>query len=110
MSEFAPEFALVYITTASAAEADRIGAQLVTERLAACVNIIPAVQSIYWWGGTVTRSDEAVIIAKTLAAKVLLLNDRVRSLHSAAVPAIVAVPLMHVDRDFARWIEMELEN
>ncbi len=102
------EYALVYITCANVAEAERIGAQLVTERLAACVNIIPAVKSIYWWEGAVTRGEEAVVIAKTLAAKIPLLNDRVRSLHSYATPAIVAVPLLYVDRDFARWLEAEL--
>jgi periplasmic divalent cation tolerance protein len=102
------EFALVYITTSNADEAGRIGGQLVTERLAACVNIVPAVQSIYRWEGAITRSDEAVIIAKTLAAKILELNDRVRSLHSYQTPAIVAVPLLHVDADFARWIEGEV--
>lgn len=104
------EFALVYITASNAAEAERIGAQLVTERLVACVNIIPAVKSIYWWEGQVTRGDEAVIVAKTLASKILLLNDRVRSLHSYTTPAIVAVPLLHVDADFATWIEESLES
>ena len=103
------EFAIVYITAANAAEAERIGAALLTERLAACVNIIP-VKSIYWWEGAVTRGDEAVIIAKTLAAKIPLLNDRVRSLHSYTTPAIVAVPLLHVDRDFAKWLEENLEE
>jgi len=103
------EFAIVYITAANAAEAERIGAALVTERLAACVNIIPAVKSIYWWEGAITRGDEAVIIVKTLAAKILLLNDRVRSLHSYTTPMIVAVPLLHVDRDFAKWLEENLE-
>ena len=104
------EYALIYITCTDAAEAERIGAQLVTERLAACVNIIPAVKSIYWWEGAVTRGDEAVVMAKTLAAKIPVLNDRVRSLHSYTVPAIVAVPLLHVDRDFAGWMERELDQ
>jgi len=103
------EFAIVYITAANAAEAERISAALVMERLAACVNIIPVAKSIYWWEGAVTRGDEAVIIAKTLAAKIPLLNDRVRSLHSSTTPAIVAMPLLHVDRDFAAWMENELD-
>ncbi len=85
------EFAIVYITCADAAEAERIGAALVTERLAACVNIIPAVKSVYWWEGQVTRGDEAVVMAKTLAAKVLLLNDRVR-LHDAGDCRYSAAP------------------
>ena len=102
------EFALVYITAANAEEAERIGAALVEERLVACVNIIPAAQSIYRWEGEVQRVVEAMIIAKTLAAKVHDVNDHVRSLHSYQTPAIMAVPLIHVDAGFAAWVEGEV--
>jgi periplasmic divalent cation tolerance protein len=104
------DFAVIYITCANADEAQRIGAQLVTERLAGCANIIPAVQSIYWWEGQVTRSEEAIIIAKTMAAKIHDLNERVRSLHSYTTPAIIAVPLLHMGADFAKWLEENLEG
>ena len=104
------EHTIVYITCANAEEATRIGTQLVTERLAGCANIIPAMQSIYWWEGQVTRSDEAVLIAKTRADKVYDLNARVRSLHSYTTPAIMAVPLLHVDADYAKWLDENIEG
>ena len=104
------EFALVYITFANADEARNIGMKLMKERWVACVNIIPAAESIYRWEGIVTRGQEAIIIAKTLTPKLPGLNARVRELHSYKTPAIVALPLIHVDADFEAWIKSEVEN
>lgn len=103
------DFALVYITAKDAEEAERIGARLVAERLAGCVNIIPQMKSIYWWEGKIDRGEEAVLICKTRVDKIHDLNARVRSLHSYTTPAIMAVPLLYVDKDFAAWLEENLE-
>ncbi len=56
---------LVYMTTETAADAERIGRALVGERLAACVNIVGGMRSIHWWEGEVQQSDETILIAKT---------------------------------------------
>ncbi|HRJ12946.1 MAG TPA: divalent-cation tolerance protein CutA, partial [Alphaproteobacteria bacterium] len=73
-----------------------------------CVNIIPHMQSIYRWDGTIQQGKEALLIAKTRADKVHDLNARVRSLHSYDMPAILAIPLLHVDADFAKWLDENL--
>ncbi|HCM84462.1 MAG TPA: divalent-cation tolerance protein CutA [Rhodospirillaceae bacterium] len=102
------EYALIYITAANEQQAMQIGNALVAERLAGCVNIIPHMQSIYRWDGTIQQGKEALLIAKTRADKVHDLNARVRSLHSYDMPAILAIPLLHVDADFAKWLDENL--
>lgn len=104
------EYALVYVAAANEAQAMQIGNALVVERLAGCVNVIPNMKSIFRWKGGVQQENEAVLIAKTRADKIHDLNERVRSLHSYETPAILAIPLLHVDADFAKWLEENLEG
>ena len=94
----------VYITASSDGEARRIGGALVEEGLAACVNILPGMQSIYRWGGRVETADEIVLIAKTRAALFDALATRVRALHSYDCPCIVAWPLSHGAAAYLDWI------
>ena len=95
---------LVYSTYPSAAEAERIGGTLVDSGLAACVNILPGVTSIYVWEGKRQRDSEAAMIIKTRAA----LADRViaeaRKLHPYANPAFLVLPVAGGSADFMRWI------
>lgn len=103
------DFALIYITAANEQQAMQIGNVLVAERLAGCINVIPNMKSIFRWEGGVQQQNEAVLIAKTRADKVHDLNARVRSLHSYETPAILAIPLLHVDADFAKWLDESLD-
>jgi periplasmic divalent cation tolerance protein len=77
---------LIYITTKNKGEAERIGQALVEERLAACVNIIDGMYSIYRWEGKLTQDAETVLIAKTVQEKVAALTERVKTLHSFHCP------------------------
>src|ERR1700758_3161163 len=79
----------VYIVAADMAEAERIAEALVDERLAACVNILGGVRSVYRWQGAVQRADEVAMIAKTTQGLFEPLAARVRALHSYDTPAIV---------------------
>jgi periplasmic divalent cation tolerance protein len=76
------EYRFIYMTTENRDQAREIGRVLVRERLAACVNIIDGMNSMYWWEGKVQDDDETVLIAKTKAALVPELTERVKKLHS----------------------------
>jgi periplasmic divalent cation tolerance protein len=98
---------LVYTTWPSAAEAEAAGRALVEQRLAACVNILPGMVSIYAWQGAVERADEAVMIVKTRQALAGQVAEAVRARHPYAVPAILVLPTLSVDADYAAWIAAE---
>ena len=97
----------IYIVAADDAEADRIAEALVAERLAACVNIMGPVRSVYRWQGRVERADEVALIAKSTAALFDRLAERVRALHSYDTPAIVAWPIVAGDKAYLDWIGAE---
>ena len=97
----------VYIVAADIAEAERIAEALVAERLAACVNILGGVRSVYRWQGAVERADEIAMIAKTTESLFDKLATRVRALHSYATPAIVAWPIVAGDAAYLDWIAAE---
>ncbi len=97
----------IYITCADGAEADKIGRALVGEHLAACVNILPNVRSVYRWKGAIEEADEVVLIAKTKAGLVDALTERVIGLHSYEVPCVVALPITGGNREYLRWIGKE---
>jgi len=89
------------------AEAERIAEALVGERLAACVNILGGVRSVYRWQGAVERADEVAMIAKTTQSLFERLAARVRALHSYVTPAIVAWPIVAGDAAYLDWIAAE---
>lgn len=97
----------IYITCSNRAEADKIGRALVEEHLAACVNIIDGMNSIYWWEGKIEEGKETVLIAKTKETVVKKLIEKVKSLHSYSCPCIVALAVEDGNSDFLKWIEKE---
>ena len=98
---------IVYMTASSAEEAATIGQRLVEERLAACVNILGKMTSIYRWQGEVTSDDEVAFIAKTRADLIAPLVSRVQELHSYDCPCVVALPIESGSLEFLNWIESE---
>jgi periplasmic divalent cation tolerance protein len=99
-----PKAYFVYITTSGVEEAERIGSVLVEERLAACVNILPGMKSIYWWEGAMQTSQEAVLIAKTNDERLQALIDKASAIHSYDCPAIVALPIERGYDPYLVWI------
>ena len=97
----------VYMTAGSVDEARAIGSALVSERLAACINIIDGMRSLYWWEGAVQEDSETVLIAKTTQAELDTLIERVKALHSYDCPCIVALPMVGGHADFLAWIASE---
>ena len=95
----------VYVLFASAEEAERIGRTVVEERLAACINILGPVRSIYRWQGAVETSDEIAAILKTSHIEADALITRIAELHSYDVPCIVTWPIDKILRSYADWVE-----
>jgi periplasmic divalent cation tolerance protein len=95
----------VYAVFADVEEAERIGRQVVEERLAACINILPSVRSIYRWNGAVEQSVEAAAILKTSEDRAEELITRIAGLHSYDVPCIVSSPVDKVLGSYADWVE-----
>ena len=98
----------IYMTAGSKDEAKKIGSELVLSKLAACVNILEGMNSIYMWQGKVQDDREVVIIAKTTEACVPELVEKVKSLHSYDCPCIVSLPVTGGSQDFLDWIQEEV--
>lgn len=98
---------LAYVTVGHRAEAETIGRALVEERLAACVNILGPVQSLYRWQGELTQGEEVVLVAKTRRALGEALTERVKALHSYACPCVVFIDLAGGHPAFLDWVRDE---
>lgn len=94
----------LYITAKDKDEAARIGKTLVTEKLAACANILPKMNSIYFWEGELVEDEEAVLILKTKAGLVEQAMERVKSLHSYKVPCVMSIPLEKGNPAYVQWL------
>jgi periplasmic divalent cation tolerance protein len=100
----------VYMTAGSKAEAQKIGNALVEGRLAACVNILDNMQSIYRWNERIQQDTEVVLMAKTTDNLVSALIDQVKSLHSYDCPCIVSLPISNGYPPFLDWVQQEVKK
>lgn len=96
-----------YVTCADAAEAKRIAAALVEERLAACGNVIEGLSSVYRWQGRIETAGECVLLLKTRSALVEQISRRVAELHSYECPCVVALPIEGGHPPYLDWIMAE---
>jgi periplasmic divalent cation tolerance protein len=94
----------VFMTAADGEEASRLAEMLVERRLAACVQILPAMKSVYRWQGKVEQQPEVLLIAKTTAIKFEELERDVRAIHSYETPEIVAFELNAVSGPYLEWL------
>ena len=101
------EAIVVLMTAANRDEAARIAELLVNSHLAACVQILPEIESVYRWQGKVERAQEVLLLAKTTAAKFDELDRAVREIHSYETPEIVALPISSASESYLDWL---LEN
>jgi len=103
--------AVVMLSTAgSRAEADRIAAALVDERLAACVNVVAPITSIYRWRGAVERAEEVLLVVKTRPTLVARVAARIRALHSYELPEAIALTVQGGSAEYLAWIAGETES
>ena len=100
----ANEAIVVLVTAGSTEEAERIARALVEERLAACVNLVPGIRSIYRWKGKIADDGEILLVAKTRRDSFAALERRVRELHSYDVPEVLALAVTEGSTDYLRWL------
>ena len=100
-------YSLVYIITKDKEEAKVIGKLLLQSRLAACINIIDNMESMYWWEGKIEEAHEVVLIAKTKAAHVNDIINKVKSVHSYKCPCIISFSVQTGNKSYLDWIKNE---
>src|SRR5690348_924415 len=100
----------VYTTYPSAVEAEKAGRALVERSLAACVNILPGMISLYRWEGAIERGEEAVMIIKTRASLAEAVCAAVKEMHAYTTPAILVMPLESVDAGYLAWLMAQTEK
>jgi periplasmic divalent cation tolerance protein len=100
---------VVFMTASNGEEATRLADLLIGAQLAACVQILPEMESVYRWQGQVERQSEVLLIAKTTTAKFADLEREVRALHSYETPEIVAVPIVAGSSPYLEWLSASVE-
>lgn len=98
------KIAIILTTCPSTEVAEKIGRTLVEERLAACVNIIPGVRSIYTWEGKTCDEGEILLLVKTAADRVAETEERIRSLHPYDLPEVVSLSPSGGSEEYAQWV------
>jgi periplasmic divalent cation tolerance protein len=104
------DYLAVLMTAGSQEEADQIATALVAEGLAACVNIVPHITSVFRWEGEIQRDQEWLLVAKSRDDVLNALVDRVQTLHSYEVPEIIAAPVVGGSQAYLRWVGDEIDG
>ena len=100
---------IVLCTCPNAEEAERIAHSVVNERLAACVNIILGIRSVYRWQDAVESAEEILLLLKTSEAVFPKLRDRIIELHSYVTPEVIAAPITAGSEKYLSWLRAQLE-
>ena len=96
---------VVFITAGSLEEGQHIARTIVEERVAACVNIVSPVESVYRWQGAVQDDQEVLLIVKTATGMLENLSTRIQQLHSYELPEVIALPIAAGSEDYLNWID-----
>ena len=104
------EFRIVLSTVPDEELGRRLARTLVEERLAACVNVSPAVTSFYWWGGKIVEDREFILLIKTKASVLDRLEARLKELHSYKVPEFIALPVAAGSAEYLGWLDAETRD
>ena len=99
---------VVLNTCSSAEEAGRIARELVEKRLAACVNVVSGVRSIYRWKGAVEDDAEVLLVIKSSRTLLARLRAEIEKLHSYEVPEVIALPVVDGSESYLAWLDHEL--
>ena len=101
---------LALSTCPDEASARRLGAVLVTERLAACVNRVPGLQSLYFWDGSLRDDAEILLIIKTTVGRLPALEARLKALHPYEVPELLTVPVAGGNERYLDWVRSSVDH
>jgi periplasmic divalent cation tolerance protein len=105
-----PAYLVIFITTSSYEEARKIADALVVQKKAACVNIVPKVNSLFRWKGKIEEAEESLMVVKTRAKLFPDVVSTVKGIHSYEVPEIIALPIIEGNPDYLKWIDEETEE
>ena len=97
-------FVVMYVTCPSQTEAEQMAESLVVQRLAACVNIIPQITSVYRWEGAIEKASEWLLVIKTHRDKMSAVEEHVKSLHSYTVPEVIGLPVLGGSSLYLDWL------
>jgi periplasmic divalent cation tolerance protein len=100
---------VILVTAGSEPEAHKIAELLLSRRKAACVNILPGVDSSFWWQGKLDSARESLLIIKTKASLLSEIVNLVKAAHSYEVPEIIALPIISGNEDYLKWIDDEVK-
>ncbi len=98
---------VILVTASSENEAETIAKTLVKERLAACVNILNPIRSIYRWEGKIADDREWLLVIKTQAERFAAVEEKVKALHSYQIPEVIALPILHGSESYLHWLTKE---
>ena len=101
---------VIFVTASTEEEAHKVAELLLGRRKAACVNIVPEVDSSFWWQGKLDSARESLLIIKTRASLLPEIIEMVKSVHSYEVPEIIALPIIGGNEDYLKWIDDEVKE
>lgn len=99
------EHLIVLVTAPDEKTAQTIAQTLLEKKLIACANIVPAVQSLFWWQEEIENEDEVLLLLKTRAVLFEQLASAIRAVHPYQVPEIIALPVVMGSADYLSWID-----
>jgi periplasmic divalent cation tolerance protein len=102
-------YLVVLVTVGSSEEAHKVADELLNQRRAACVNVVPGVSSLFWWQGRLDSAHENLLIIKTKASQLKEIVTLVSQIHSYDVPEIIALPIIGGSQDYLDWVGREVE-
>ncbi len=108
MSEILP--LVVFVTVPNKETAEKIAKSLIEARLAACVNIVDGLKSVYWWQGKIEEDNELLLIIKTRIEVFEELVLKIRELHPYSVPEIIGLPIIAGSKDYIDWLRNEVRR
>ena len=103
-------FVAIYTTFPNDQEARKLGKKLVEERLAACVNILPNITSIYRWNGKIEEDQEVIVWIKTKETLIEEVRKILKKVHSYDVPAFVVYKILTGSEEYLKWMEAETSS
>jgi periplasmic divalent cation tolerance protein len=103
-------YSIIYITTSGVEEAKKIARILLKERLVACTNIIPQIESLYWWEGNIEEDQESLLLAKTGSDLVNKVIDRVEEIHSYETPCALEIQIKMGSENYLNWLDNALRE
>ncbi len=103
-------YSSIYVTTSDISESRKIARVLVQERLAACVNIVPAIESIYRWNGEIEEDSESLIFIKTRSDMVENVIKKVEEIHSYDTPCVLELSIERGSKKYFKWLDIEVDQ